>query len=369
MLDAGQQEKRLAADIAAWEQRAAESAAALAALEERGAALAADRALAAGPDDAGERLRHFDRDIALAESERAAAAAAVVTAEAERARLQAEAVASAGAVADRREGRATAAAAAEQVRARLDTLRAEAVERFGVPPQGLAADAALPADPAALADLIAGRTAERDRLGIVNLRAAIELEELATAQTARLAEREDLLGAIARLRGAIGGLNREGRARLDAAFATVDGHFRTLFATLFGGGAAELELVENDDPLDAGLEIRAQPPGKKLQSLSLLSGGEQALTAAALIFALFLANPAPVCVLDEVDAPLDDANVARFLHLLDHMVATTSTRFLIVTHNPVTMSRMHRLYGVTMAEPGVSRLVAVDLAEAVALVP
>ena len=147
----------------------------------------------------------------------------------------------------------------------------------------------------------------------------------------------------------------------------MDGHFRRLFATLFDGGEAHLALVDSDDPLDAGLEIMAQPPGKKLASLTLLSGGEQALTAVALIFALFLTNPAPLCVLDEVDAPLDDANVERFCNLLDTMARETATRYLIVTHNAVTMARMHRLYGVTMIEQGISRLVSVDLGGAGAL--
>ena len=167
------------------------------------------------------------------------------------------------------------------------------------------------------------------------------------------------------MRGSIGSLNREGRERLRAAFEEVGGHFRRLFVRLFGeGGQAHLALIDSEDPLEAGLEIFAQPPGKRLQSLTLLSGGEQALTAVALIFALFLTNPAPICVLDEVDAPLDDANIERFCDLLDAMVRETDTRYLIVTHNAVTMSRMHRLFGVTMVEKGVSRLVSVDLGAA-----
>ena len=167
---------------------------------------------------------------------------------------------------------------------------------------------------------------------------------------------------VARIvRGSIGSLNREGRARLLAAFEAVDGHFRRLFARLFAGGEAHLALIDSDDPLEAGLEIMAQPPGKKLSSLTLLSGGEQALTAVALIFALFLTNPAPICVLDEVDAPLDDANIERFCDLLDQMCRETDTRYLVVTHNAVSMARMHRLFGVTMVERGVSRLVSVDL--------
>ena len=188
-----------------------------------------------------------------------------------------------------------------------------------------------------------------------------ELAELEASSTGMAAERDELAQAVHRLRGSIGTLNREGRQRLLAAFKVVDGHFRRLFTTLFDGGEAHLALIDSDDPLDAGLEIMAQPPGKRLQSLTLLSGGEQALTAVALIFALFLTNPAPICVLDEVDAPLDDANIERFCDLLDRMAADTDTRYLVVTHNAVTMSRMHRLFGVTMVERGISRLVSVDL--------
>lgn len=206
--------------------------------------------------------------------------------------------------------------------------------------------------------------AERERLGAVNLRAEIELQELTDQLNHLEAEKSDLESAIARLRAGIGSLNREGRERLLAAFAEVNAHFGDLFKTLFGGGQAHLELIESDDPLEAGLEIMASPPGKRLQTLSLLSGGEQALTALSLIFAVFMTNPAPICVLDEVDAPLDDANVERFCNLLDEMTQRTETRFLIVTHNAVTMSRMDRLFGVTMAERGVSQLVSVDLASA-----
>jgi chromosome segregation protein len=204
-------------------------------------------------------------------------------------------------------------------------------------------------------------TAERERLGPVNLVAEQELAELDAARLQGAAERDELQEAIHRLRGSIGSLNREGRVRLLDAYEQVDRHFRSLFTTLFDGGQAHLQLIDSDDPLEAGLEIMAQPPGKRLTALTLLSGGEQALTAAALIFALFLTNPAPICVLDEVDAPLDDANVERFCDLLVRMTRETDTRYLIVTHNAVTMSRMHRLYGVTMVEKGVSRLVSVDL--------
>ena len=202
---------------------------------------------------------------------------------------------------------------------------------------------------------------ERERLGAVNLRADIEAEEIGERRDALVAERDDLVAAIRRLRQGIVSLNREGRERLLAAFETVDGHFRNLFTHLFGGGQAKLQLTESDDPLEAGLEILARPPGKKPQIMTLLSGGEQALTALSLIFAVFLTNPAPVCVLDEVDAPLDDANVERFCDLLDEMSRQTETRFVVITHNPITMARMDRLFGVTMAERGVSQMVSVDL--------
>jgi chromosome segregation protein len=181
-------------------------------------------------------------------------------------------------------------------------------------------------------------------------------------------ERADLSGAINRLRQGIEELNAEGRERLLTAFEVINGHFQTLFQALFDGGEAELRLIESDDPLEAGLEIFACPPGKRLAQMSLMSGGEQALTAAALIFGVFLANPAPICVLDEVDAPLDDANVDRFCNMLNEMRNRTETRFVAITHNPVTMARMDRLFGVTMRERGVSQLVSVDLVQAETLV-
>jgi chromosome segregation protein len=206
---------------------------------------------------------------------------------------------------------------------------------------------------------------DRERLGAVNLRAEEELREVAAQHGSLATERDDLVEAIKRLRQGIQNLNREARERLLSSFQVVDKHFKHLFTELFGGGTAELQLIESDDPLEAGLEIIAKPPGKKPATLSLLSGGEQALTALALIFAVFLTNPAPICVLDEVDAPLDDHNIERFCDLLDEMTQSTDTRFVIITHNPITMARMSRLYGVTMAERGISQLVSVDLEGAV----
>jgi chromosome segregation protein len=205
-------------------------------------------------------------------------------------------------------------------------------------------------------------------MGPVNLRADDEAVEVQTQLDGMVKERDDLEAAIGKLRHAIAALNKEGRERLQAAFGTVNAHFERLFTHLFGGGGAHLELSESDDPLEAGLEIYASPPGKRLQHLSLLSGGEQALTALALIFAVFQTNPAPICILDEVDAPLDDANVERFCNLLHDISGETGTRFLVVTHHALTMANLHRLYGVTMSERGISQLVSVDLGEAEQLV-
>ena len=274
-------------------------------------------------------------------------------------------------LAQARESRASLAARAENEELRRAELARISGERFQCPPPLLGErfgfDEADLAPAAGESVELEKLTAARERIGPVNLVAADELARIEGEHGTSAQEQAELVEAIARLRGSIGNLNREGRERLRAAFEAVDGHFRVLFTRLFEGGQAHLALVDSDDPLEAGLEIYAQPPGKRLQSLSLLSGGEQALTATALIFALFLTNPAPICVLDEVDAPLDDANVERFCDLLESMVATTTTRYLIVTHNAVTMSRMHRLFGVTMAEKGVSRLVSVDLGEAALL--
>ena len=209
---------------------------------------------------------------------------------------------------------------------------------------------------------------DRDALGGVNLRADEEVAELEARLLALIADKDDLTAAIAKLRGGVEQINAEGKERLVAAFDVVHGHFRILFTALFDGGVAELRLTESDDPLGGGLEVYACPPGKKLQSLTLMSGGEQALTASALIFAVFLSNPSPICVLDEVDAPLDDSNVERYCRLLNEMRERTQTRFIVITHHPITMARMDRLFGITMAERGVSQVVSVDLTRAEALI-
>jgi chromosome segregation protein len=268
-----------------------------------------------------------------------------------------------------RETRVRAEGAVEQTDQASQGLIERIRDRLQVGPQKMREMAELDPD-APLPDLDASEKRverllrERDTMGPVNLRADQEMTELTEQIGGLETEKTDLLQAIDKLRQGINELNREGRARLLASFEEVNEHFKVLFQRLFGGGRAHLELVESDDPLQAGLEIFASPPGKRLQVLSLLSGGEQALTALALLFGVFQTNPAPICVLDEVDAPLDDANVDRFCSMLDEMAATGQTRFIVITHHRMTMARMHRLFGVTMQERGVSQLVSVDLQQA-----
>ncbi len=287
--------------------------------------------------------------------------------EADSAARSAEAAASAA-----REGRAAAEARLSAARERLHETTERLQDATGEAPGTLSTrvdeEEMGQLSPAELERRLDEARQGRERLGAVNLRADEEAEELATRMAEMTKERDDLIEAIARLRKAVDELSREGRARLLEAFDVVDGHFRELFSTLFEGGHAELRLTESDDPLEAGLEIMACPPGKKMETMSLMSGGEQALTASALIFAVFLSNPAPVCVLDEVDAPLDDANVDRYCRMLKHMRQLTETRFLVISHNALTMARMDRLFGVTMAERGVSQLVSVDLVGAEQLI-
>jgi chromosome segregation protein len=365
---ASDRERQAAAsrEQADWRRRIQDAERRLAQTVKRGAEQGEERrSLEAEPDKLAAEIEELER--ASSEAEASVSAAAAAEQEGERAvQAAATAVASAGEkLAQARERRAAASARADAQQARSAEYARICLERFECVPQRLPQQ--LGFDPADVRDSeqesrdLERLTAERERIGPVNLVAEQELAELEEARGKGAAEAEELTEAIHRLRGSIGSLNREGRVRLLEAYQKVDGYFRRLFTTLFEGGQAHLELVESDDPLEAGLEIMAQPPGKRLSTLTLLSGGEQALTAVALIFALFLTNPAPICVLDEVDAPLDDANVERFCDLLVEMTRETDTRYLIVTHNAVTMSRMHRLYGVTMVEKGVSRLVSVDL--------
>ncbi|MCR9221548.1 MAG: AAA family ATPase [Alphaproteobacteria bacterium] len=352
---AGGAERRIA-DLAQRKTQAEEE---LAAIEARPEAIAAQR-------------DGLLTQIAESETRRSAAAEALAKAEAEQVEADRALRTAEAALAEARERRVRREAEIEGAQQAAAAVAEQIAEKLEVPPDGALALAEVE-DARELPPLdqveakIERLKRERDTIGPVNLRAEQEAEELAQQIESMTTEREDLLAAIARLRQGINALNREGRERLLAAFEKVDAHFQELFVRLFGGGEAKLTLTESDDPLEAGLEIMASPPGKKMQILSLLSGGEQALTALALLFGVFLTNPAPICVLDEVDAPLDDSNVDRFCTLLDEIAHSGTTRFLIVTHHRLTMARVDRLFGVTMGERGVSQLVSVDLTQAVRL--
>jgi chromosome segregation protein len=360
----------LRAEAADWRRRADGGAARQVRLAE---SLEDTRAALDAAREAPAKLELRRQDLVaqshLVEAREADAARALAAAEDERAACESAARSADAAAADAREIRASADAHLESALARVSEMAHAIHEATGLTPADLAAriaaDAvATPPEAGGVEAHLAALKTDLAALGQVNLRAEEDLAELTARLGAMAAERADLDGALLRLRRAIEALEAEGRDRLMAAFHVIDGHFRDLFTTLFQGGAAELRLVESADPLESGLEIFACPPGKRLAVMSLMSGGEQALTAVALIFAVFLSNPAPICVLDEVDAPLDDANVERFCNLLDAMRQRGPTRFLTITHNPLTMSRMDRLFGVTMREKGVSQLVSVDLSQA-----
>jgi chromosome segregation protein len=357
----------------AWTERGQGARTQLETLDARVSEARDERAsLADAPELFEQKRRQLISEIEAAETERRMAADRLAEAEQALAEVDRAARAALAAMSTAREELARAEERSEGAKRRLAEVGHEIEEMLEVLPAELAQLAEIEAgtmlpDVAQVETNLERLRRERERLGAVNLRADEELREVETQHTTLTTERDDLTEAIKRLRQGIQSLNREARERLLASFATVNAHFARLFSQLFGGGTAELQLVENDDPLEAGLEIFARPPGKKPATLSLLSGGEQALTALALIFAVFLTNPAPICVLDEVDAPLDDHNIERFCDLLDEMTRSTDTRFVIITHNPITMARMNRLFGVTMAERGVSQLVSVDLEGAVRL--
>ena len=348
-------EKRIA-ELAARKSEASDDLAEASAMPEE---IAAKREELADAMDIADNRRRLATE-ALLQSETALRQAQDAERDAERAASEA------------REARARAEARAEAAREAVTVTAGRIAEEAGCTPDALLDT--LKTDPDRMPDVETLETdtarlkRQREALGAVNLRAEEDAKAVEAEYDTLLAEKLDLEEAIKKLRAGIAGLNKEGRERLLTAFEQVNANFATLFTHLFGGGEARLTLVESDDPLEAGLEILCQPPGKKLATLSLLSGGEQTLTALALIFGVFLANPAPICVLDEVDAPLDDANVTRFCDLMDEMTRRTETRFLVITHHAVTMARMDRLFGVTMVEQGVSQLVSVDLKKAEALV-
>ena len=354
-----------------WQNRKQSATSQVATIEARLTEVMAEREeLANAPTLFAEKRSALISEIEHAENDRRVAADALVAAETAMAETDRTAKASLEALSSAREATARAEERMEGTRRRLADIEREIHDMLEVEPQGVAALAEIEAGAelpplAEIEENLEKLRRDRERLGAVNLRAEEELREVETQHTALTTERDDLVEAIKRLRQGIQSLNREARERLLTSFETVNEHFKRLFVELFGGGEAALHLIESDDPLEAGLEIIAKPPGKKPQTLSLLSGGEQALTALALIFAVFLTNPSPICVLDEVDAPLDDHNVERFCNLLNEMTSSTETRFIIITHNPITMARMNRLFGVTMAERGVSQLVSVDLENAV----
>ncbi|RUW27067.1 chromosome segregation protein SMC [Mesorhizobium sp. M4B.F.Ca.ET.013.02.1.1] len=356
-----------------WLERAENASTQIAALGERRAEAEAERErLADAPDEIDAKRRALLSQLTEAETLRQAAADRLQEAENRQAELDKAATAAIQSLAEARETRVRAEERLTAADERRLEVEARIQETLNTPPHlvirhtGLEADDPMP-EMAEVERQLDRLKVERERLGAVNLRAEEEQKELSDRLETIVSEREDIIEAIRKLRQAIQSLNREGRERLLSAFEVVNGHFQRLFSHLFGGGTAELQLIESEDPLEAGLEILARPPGKKPQTMTLLSGGEQALTAMSLIFAVFLTNPAPICVLDEVDAPLDDHNVERFCNLMDEMSRTTETRFVIITHNPITMARMDRLFGVTMAEQGVSQLVSVDLQAAEAM--
>jgi chromosome segregation protein len=361
----------LAADKTGWSERQAGAQSQIATLDERIAQAKRDRTeLENAPQVFAEKRRALIGEVEVAEAARRACADKLQDAENALAAADRDSRAALEAASAARESLGRAEERYEGARRRLADIAREIHDMLEIEPAGLAELAGIEPGKALpeLGDIEAALERlrrERERLGAVNLRAEEELRDIESQHTSLTTERDDLVAAIGKLRLGIQSLNREARERLLSSFEQVNKHFQHLFTELFGGGTAELQLVESDDPLEAGLEILAKPPGKKPSTLSLLSGGEQALTALALIFAVFLTNPAPICVLDEVDAPLDDHNVERFCDLLDEMTKSTDTRFVIITHNPITMARMNRLFGVTMAERGVSQLVSVDLEAAV----
>ncbi len=356
------------ADLARWQGRQKSAEDQVAALDSRFIETKAELETYAGlPEKITKQRNTLSSELSRAAGERSSAADALTTAENAVRTATQTLRATQTEVSSAREAKARIETKLEAARQRRQDEARRIRETFEVAPENclslaaLAPGAALPL----LADIdrqLQRLKADRERLGGVNLQADEDLATLSAQLDSMTAERGDVEQAIAKLRGAIGQLNKEGKVRLDDAFKIVNGHFERLFMHLFGGGEARLEMIESpEDPLEGGLEIIAKPPGKKPATLSLLSGGEQTLTALALIFAVFLTNPSPICVLDEVDAPLDDANVERFCRLMEQMAAETATRFLVITHHPMTMARMTRLFGVTMAEKGISQLVSVDL--------
>ena len=357
----------IAAERDSWKRRADSAARQLTELEERRLAAEAERRrLEARPEEIAAQRRELLDRLEAAERKRRRAADRLAKGERRLAEADKSLKSIEAELAAAREERVRREAVVAQAESSREAVAERSAERLGCPPAealtraGVKPDDQLP-ELEAVERRLEQLIRERENMGAVNLRAEQEATEIREKTEVLQSEHDDLVQAIARLRRGIAELDREGRERLLASYDAVNRHFQELFVRLFGGGRAHLRLTEAEDPLDAGLEIMASPPGKRLQVISLLSGGEQALAAIALIFAVFLTNPAPVCVLDEVDAPLDDANVDRFCALIEEIAHHSKTRFLLVTHHRMTMARMDRLFGVTMPERGVSQLVSVDL--------
>jgi chromosome segregation protein len=363
-------------DLLSWSKRKEQASSRLIALEVE---LQQANQLKAAAKQAPEHIESRGRDILaqtpIAQARKSAADDAIANLEASIRGARERARQAQNTLADCREARALAVTRLEAETTRLDELMDDVRRNLQVSPEDCETKARdVLGDSYETLNISNGESRlakllyDRDALGGVNLRAEEEVIEQETRLEALIADKDDLNAAVVKLRGGVDQINAEGKVRLQAAFEEVHKHFKVLFAALFDGGVAELQLTDSDDPLGGGLEVYACPPGKKLQSLTLMSGGEQALTASALIFAVFLSNPSPICVLDEVDAPLDDSNVDRYCRLLNEMRDRTQTRFIVITHHPITMARMDRLFGITMAERGVSQVVSVDLTRAEALI-
>jgi chromosome segregation protein len=370
------QKAAVANDIAAWQKRGAQAATRIEALTlEQTSARGREAQALEAPAAIEARRKELLAQVPAAQARKSAADDALAQLESQIRAARDRDRQAQNKLADCREGRALAQTRYESEETRLHELEDEIRRTIQMSPEDCEARARQALGSSF--DTLTAQNGEarlskllydREALGGVNLRADEEMAEQETRLTALIADKDDLTAAIAKLRGGVDQINAEGKERLVAAFEEVHGHFKVLFAALFDGGFAELRLTQSDDPLGGGLEVYACPPGKKLQSLTLMSGGEQALTASALIFAVFLSNPSPICVLDEVDAPLDDSNVDRYCRLLNEMRERTQTRFIVITHHPITMARMDRLFGITMAERGVSQVVSVDLTRAEELI-
>jgi chromosome segregation protein len=363
----------VASDIEAWETRLTNAGQQIVALSDRIAVIESElEVLKSRPAEIEFSRAQLLSELSDAEVKRKAAADILILNEQNLVAIEQQIKRDENMLTEAREERVRSEGAVQAGQELFNTLRERMTEKLNCTPEELPQIAALvegepAADPSELEQTLSRYIRERENMGPVNLRAEVEAESMQSQIDTLTKEKDDLVAAIAKLRQGISQLNKEARERLQNAFTFVNERFQTLFKKLFNGGRAYLELIDNEDPMNSGLEIFASPPGKKMQMLSLLSGGERTLTALALLFAVFQTNPSPICVLDEAEAALDESNIGRFCELVETIARETGTRFLIITHQRLTMARMDRLYGVTMGEKGVSQLVSVDLEGAVAI--